>query len=1170
MTADISRLFRDPEKRFHALVRQQGRLTLDAEENHGADIGQWSDETRFVETIAPSGSPDDGFRISLLAGAPTDFRIAAGSYYLGGARVESSSALDYRDQRALNWLGFPLDAEGAAETIGPAVRKFLVWLDAWEATVTATEDSELLEPGLGGPDGAARKRFAWRVRATPVAGPGCLVGAAQWLTAMGWTGKVDPDTGQLSSGATLTVGFNPADVDQDLCAPSLTPGFLGARNECYRVMVTRPGRYVWSQDDASPLYRVRVENDGAGNPRRIVFLDTPRDEFLRPRAGHTVELLRWDQLLPSRQKTAEPMGAFFRVSSGYVDDAIAVSTDVDAAWTAWLAGLPAGLLSNHDDPNEQRYFYLRVWTGGGAGNQPDIPFATVDLPGTGLTLAFSGAPAPMPGDAWTIAARPNAPTEVMPWALLDGMEPHAPRRHVVPLAYVDLDLNGGTVIDCRRRFRPLYRVGGCCTVTVGDGVSSWGDVSTIAEALNRLPPSGGEICVGPGTYAENVVITDRANISISGCGTRTRWTAANPALPLLTIRGCDDITVKRLRMEGGASQCVLAEQAPGAPAGQRNRGLSLEELVLAAPSGSAVSATFLERMQMRLCNVAAGPFPVGPPPAATAGLAAVFLQGDDLLVQRNRIGAALPDGALPSQRPLGGLHIGGDSRRVIVLRNRIEQGNGNGITLGSVRMVGMPAAAFAADAPAAAGRAYESGRPVGFNFYIDERGCIRIGWTDPTPGDRPDGTVEVPVSDGTVSDIRIERNRIADMGGSGIATFPMFVVLATGDAAMDAVAVENLLALDNVILGCMAMETPPVPDVQFLFTGFGGIALGMAADCTIRDNQIADIGAARQLGICGIFVGYGEDLRIERNRIENNGSAIAGGQSAAPAGGIFVRVAIGGISTEGAEAERSRTRDRPALWVQNNVVHAPFARALRAMAVGPVHVSDNRLTGSNPSLFFAQPLFALLVLIFGTKSFQEVLADPSSELDLDNLILLNLIVEILGGDAVNIVNLGLAEELMLPYAVRGFLKNDGVAAERWRGSHEMAASFAARGRPPAQMLRGGEIMFANNQVSLHRSAEENAATISSVFILTRDDIGFADNQLEIEADMLFALADAVLLAGTLRANSNRLQESAFCFLSMMSFATMLNTTADNQSTFRVGALAPDPSRLVERDNISFF
>ena len=42
------------------------------------------------------------------------------------------------------------------------------------------------------------------------------------------------------------------------------------------------------------------------------------------------------------------------------------------------------------------------------------------------------------------------------------------------------------------------------------------------------------------------------------------------------------------------------------------------------------------------------------------------------------------------QLGLGGIHIGGGSDGVIIRRNRVIGGNGNGITLGSVRMVTRP------------------------------------------------------------------------------------------------------------------------------------------------------------------------------------------------------------------------------------------------------------------------------------------------------------------------------------------------------------------------------------------------------------------------------------------------------------------------------------------------
>ncbi len=1161
MSADISRLFRDRPKQYRALVRQQGRLPLDSDENHASDIAQWQDEDRFVETIAPSGSPNDGFRIGLSgAGNPIDFTIGAGSYYLGGSRVECPGGT-YIGQRDSNWLGFPLD-DGAVAAINNA-RKFLVWLDAREAVVTATEDSELLEPGLGGADTAARKRFSWRVRATPVTQPGCIDAAAQWLAARQWTTKVHPETGLLSSGATLTVSFNPADVDQDLCQPSLTPGFLGARNECYRVQVTGPGRYVWGQDDAAPLYRVRVENV-SGQPRRIVFLDRPKDEYVRPRAGHTVELLRWDQLLPNRQKTADAVGAFFTVASGYVDDAITLSSNVSAAWTAWLNGLPGTVLSSADDPLEQRYFYLRVWTGGGAGAQPDIPFGTANLPGTGLSLAFSAGA--FPGDYWVIAARPNAPARVLPWELMLGTPAHGPRRHVVPLAYVDLDAM--TVTDCRRRFRPLYKVGGCCTVTVGDGASSWGDVSTIQAAVDRLPASGGEICIGPGVYRENIELIGRQNIRISGCGTRTRWIAADPAKALLDLRGCTDISIKSLRMEGALLQCIVAAPQPAAGGGaeQPCRRLAFEDLLLAAPSGSAVAAHRVQDLRIRLCRVEAGPFPAGPPPAATSGLAAVYVQGEDLVIEGNEV-AGPAAAALPSQRPLGGIHVGGNSREVLLIGNAIEAGNGNGITLGSVRMISVSAAAWATAPEAALQNAALDNVGYGsrFGLIIDPAGCINVGWIDPAPKPPSNGMVQVPVSDGLVGNVRIEKNLVDNMGGSGIATFPLYLVLASGEAAHDAVAVEGVHILDNSITRCMSLESPKMAPVQQLFTGFGGVALSIANDCTIRDNQISDLSPGRDAPSCGVFIGYGEDLRIERNRIENTGTGRRPDADSAPSAGIFVRLCVGGISTFGIGESDIRRRDRPALLVQNNIVHASYGRALKAFAAGPVMVTDNRLTGSNPSLFFTNPLLSLFFLLLGAAPAAQLLLDPSTDLKTDNLRALSNIIDILGGDSVQIVNLGVAEEALALYAARRWIGGNTKPSEAMRTG--MNASGGLDWGPQPVLLRGGETMFANNQVSLQPPGDQGLGTLSSVFILSRDDLCFADNQLEIEAGVRFALADTLLFASTLRAQANRVQEAAFCLFSLLSWG-LANNTANNQTTSILFAATPGGGKLVDEPNTS--
>jgi hypothetical protein len=1146
MTADITRLFTDRDTRYHTLVRQQGRLPIDAEENFAADIAEWERDDAFVETIAPCGTPNDGFRITVpVAGPPADFTIAAGSYYLGGLRIENPAALTYRNQRGRNWLGFPMDAEGANEAIGNA-RQFLVWLDAIDQTVTASQDAELRDPGIGVPDGAAARRVGWRVRATPVAGPNCVLARQQWLAARGWAGRVD-DTGALRSDATLTVGFNPADVDQDLCSPALTPGFLGARNECYRVMVSRPGRYVWGRDDAAPVYRVKLEQVG-GQLRKISFIDQPRDEHVRPRAGQTIELLRWDQLLPNRQKTAETIGTFHTVATGYADKAITLAANVDAALANWLAGLPAAVIGDEDPADARRYFYLRVWSGGGRNNQPDNALADGDLAGTGLRLAFAGTP--FAGDSWVVGARPNAPTQLLPWALRTGMAPHAPRRHVAPLAFVDLD--AGTVIDCRRRFRALYKQGGCCTVTVGDEQSSWGDVNTIAAALALLPPSGGEICLGPGTWREHVVIDGRRDIIITGCGARTRWLAADPAQPLLTMTGVERIKVRRVAMESGNAPCIVI--GPG-PNGGPSRDVTIEDAQLSTPSGGVVKASAMDGLVVERCAVTSGP--MADPNAANAAFAALTIQGDRLAIRHSRVLAA--SGNTAQAVPLGGIHVRGDSRDVAITDNVIRDGAGNGITLGSVRIVTVPAAAFAADPGEALVDEIKNAGPslfTGFTVTIDDAGCIHIGDQDPGPTDDPaDDTVDVPISDGAVYRLLIARNRIAHCGANGIATFPLLPVDRDGEPAYDSIAVERALIACNEIEENVRREAAQLPPLQQLFAGQGGIVLSTAIDVAVRDNEIVGNGLEPSRVASGLFVGYGEALRVERNRIERNGNLAA----ALPAscGGIVIRAAMGGAPAS--ERYGGTEPDRPALLVQNNIVHSPMGRALKALAWGPVIVTGNRLTGANPSSLFANPLQAIILFLLGLQTAQDVFASSGNP-EVGDLLLFDAALDAMGGDAVNLVNLSLTEELLLAYRI----KQAGANLTTGAG---LAAGSAGLGFSPGE-FRGGETLFSDNQVSLRAGPANPAAHFTSILIVTLDDLGFADNQCEAEADNAFLLADALLIGMTLRVSANRFQEPVLCFASLVSAGVALNDTTHNQGTFGITASCFNPAKLVDTPNTS--
>lgn len=1162
MTADISRYSLRPKQKFTGVVQQQGRLPLDADANEASDLADLMLRNTVADVICAKGSPDDGFRIADPAVAQNNglnLSIAAGSFYLGGARCVTDDAT-YREQR--DWLTFPLDNAGPALPAAGSNRTDLVWLSAWEQVVTATEDSELLEQALGGPDTTARRRLMCRVQVLEDVPNNCADAVDQLVAERFAGGRLDDERCSIASDALLTIGFTQLEPLEDLCRPSAQAGFLGARNETFRIQVSTPGRFVWGRDNAAPLYRVQVANDDSGNPRRLVFLNQPRDEFGWPLAGMTVELLRWGALLDNHEKAAEPNGLLLRVETGYdpADEAILVAADVPNAWRQWLAALPPDpTLNPRDDANVNRFFFLRVWTGSVDGNAVDHDMDVgnaVPLGETGMTATFSDNG--LAGDYWIVSARPNTPTTVTPWSLLEGASPAGPLRLIAPLAL--LPWTGpapGTPIDCRHRFRPLCRVGGCCVITVGDGRHSFGDVRSIQEAVNRMPTEGGEICIHPGRYEEHVVIRDARNITLTGCGVNTQWHGdAGRADPLLTIRNSANITVRRLAMTGAGAECIVAQDVPADRliGGPRMANLMLEQLRFTAADFGAVAGFGGEGYTIRDCRITLERLSVGLNDASDIGrAAAIFLAGDDLTVERCRIEAARIRDRL--RLPVGGIHIGGGSERVRLRDNLILGGNGHGITLGSVQYVppddgngdflgpnsltaaNRPRQRYTTD-PVIAAR--EGGTYYGHLLVVDPRGCITITGRPPRDEDLPEGTPNVPESSGLVRDVEIRGNEIARMGYSGISAH-VFAGLG-GDASSfgDAVAVESIEIVENRIHGCMLNEIGTSTPIFRLFTGWGGIALSICSDATIRDNVIASNGIDSAEAIVGVFIAVAEDVKIERNRIEQNGAHAREDLVLNPGrrGGVVIGITIGGLSSYGEQTDKQRSADRPALVVTGNMVDAPSGRALKAIALGPCIVLDNRLTGAGRSAFASNVFASLVAAGVSFSQLRGQLFDPKEQIDLGDFLFLELLADVLGGDVVNIISLTVAEDLVSP------------------GSSRQPTYTPQR-------LRGGEMMFNNNQISLQRHSPQLAVNVSAVLLIGLDDISFCDNQAEVENDVVAVLTNCLIFGASIRVNSNRLQERiGGAFLSAISYGVM-NATSFNQTTHCILAGGVGSGRVVE-------
>jgi hypothetical protein len=1116
MTADISRHSLRPAQKFTGVVRQQGRLPIDAEETEAGDLASLMLRQAIAETICARGSPNRGFRIrEPLVGPPAapvlDFTIEAGSFYLGGARC-GTDEIHYRSQP--DWLSFDLANPGPSLPAAGASRTDLVWLQAEEITVTATEDAELFERALGGADSGARRRLLPRVRVLEDVPASCAEAFADLIAREFPGASLDAERCELVSGARLRIGFTQLEPLQDLCRPSAQAGFLGARNETFRVQINRPGHFVWGRDNAAPLYRVQVTDDAGGERRRLQFLTPPRDEFGWPLAGMTVELLPWGAALDNTEKAAEPRGLLLRVLSGFdpATESIEVTAElppgpnaeVPADWETWLSA--ASALNPRDPAGSERYFFLRVWTGGGTGNAFDHPIDLINpvpLGDTGLTVNFSGSG--LAGDYWIISARPNTPTEVTPWALLDGMPPVGPRRWLAPLAL--LPWTGpapGTPIDCRHRFRSLCRNTGCCVVVVGDERQSHGDVSSIQDAIDSLPAEGGTICVLPGYYDESVHIRDRRDIRIHGCDARSRLRAVADdagARPGFLIEGSQDIAIEHMGIEAGPR--------------------------------SAVEIVESSRIALRDCVIQMRDEP--------SLYAAIFARGEDLLIARNLIdtlprrdGATLSeaelngpcDGASPAPPAVlahasrGGIQLGGGCERVEVVDNAIRGGVGNGITLGSLLIFSEDGGEQEQPDQPGAGDPCDPCRPLDSSSDDeDDEGRVRVR------------------SAGDLYDIEIRGNRIEDMGANGISVVRFFALRQRPIL----ITVHGLHILHNRIERCLRRPiTSPSQAMQGLI-GYGGIALAVARDLRVLGNDILRNGSSHLDPVCGIFAVAVQGLQICDNRILDNGprlnDELDDAASAGNRGGIWIWLALPVRRKNIKRREARAFAGLASVTLNDNSVVVPLGRCVTLFALGPVTVGQNRL-----------------------------LSQSTTGRGLD-LIATNTLIANFGIS--NEWTLGLLWVLVLTLLGKPPQLNDQFTpceVARWLGllqsESELQPSLSTR-------WATGKTLLSGNQISTQCLQErELGFAASSVLVASLDDVGFTNNQVEIESTNRFFLTDLAAIGGSVRVADNRLSETWMrAFFSGLS-AGLMNTTTDNQTTHCLIAASLLPGMRVFNNNLS--
>lgn len=1197
---DISRDSFRRDKNYSRLKQQQGRIPLDSEANEALSISAEELRRSIHDLICYSGTPDNGFKISFPAEAEDleeryrlyNFDISKGTYYIGGERYDNLQDSSFLTQG--DWLQVQIDIQpplappDASATSD--VRYDFVWLETWEQNVSATEDSECFERALGGPDGAGRMRRMSRIHVMQDTADNCL-DAFEELKDSQEGRTIEPATMRVISDIRLTVDLTSEGTPENLCAPQTQSGFLGANNETYRIQLTSPTSYIYGRDNAAPLYRVQVsevsEGDGLGL-RKITFLTEPKDVYAQPLSGHAVEIFRWNTFLPNQEKLAEPLGKLITVETDYDpdDSSIVLSEPLPQEWVDWFSGDGSDFISDLDDSSANKYFYLRLWTGGsGDSDKPDydIDYGNPNpLGNTGLSLVFTGEG--RQGDHWVVAARPNAPDIVTPWTLLDQAPPMGPVRRIAPLALIKWEQNAATefvpkVHDCRERFRKLCKIHTCCKVTVGDGQHSFGDVNSIAEAVELLPEDGGEICLLEGVFSENVVLEDKHNIIIKGCGERTVWQAADDDdSPVLTMHRCSNIKIIHLAIVAESNSCIHCGDIDTIEDDHSwNEQIVLEKLELHCSDKLAIWATGCYDFAVVdcevLCHALSRPRSSSDAPEESFGQdPAIFIIGVNLELISNSI-IVDPD-IDASSRPFGGIQIGGQSRNVVIQGNFIDGGVGNGICLGHLEWIEQESDSTPIDE-------YEVDGAFGYGtkVIITADGCIGIP-TQPSPPPTDNDAELVPASGGEIQNLSIQSNQILNMSLNGIGVCYFFDLSENPDF----IGLDNTQITHNTISNCLRGEFEKLPMEQMMFKAIGGIALASCDLLDISNNKIFGNAQSVEVPNCGVFVLHGSGLKINDNQVYNNGASpqnneyfdpfgrrggIVIGWCNSPEPSIIVDNPFSGV--DGVTANMAQTITPPGyttLSCQRNFVDCSHGQALKVVALGPTIITNNRFNGAGSSnallsyfayYFVLSPGVTSLFLLLGALGSYNVV--DRDNINPDYLLLSELFIAALGGNAVSVFNSAFAEDIFM---LSGLTDPDGGI---YKG--------------------GGETLFNDNQVSLRAHNRSSEGNISSVMVSSLDDVSFGNNQLECENDISFVLINGFVSGTSVRVIGNRFQESLWAsggseedsltnLLSAFTFSFVMNTTSNNQAThcYSINNLehlnnSGNPGALtVNKDNLS--
>ena len=448
MKGDFSRDSFDPLARFTRVLKQQGRVEIDADDNEREAIQLRLLRQLAADLIGPHGGPKGAFALGeAQGGAAFDFAIAPGSYYVDGVRIENPDTSHYAG-------GKDRSPQPGPSREPPTEGAYFAWVDVRERHVSALEHDgplrrndprRIADVALNGQDSASRAELAWTIRLAGLSRDDAALfaaGAGDWTLLR--DKALPPQRGLLAARA-----VDPAAADSDdPCLVGPTSAYRGVENQLYRVEIWQGGTaeegasFVWSRENGAVLFAV---TEIAG--KRVRLAEGWHDARFGLGVGDVVSIEGPDQ----RMGAPAPL---LRVEQ-YDDEAIEL--ELDAA---------PGLDAEAGDVVLRRWDHRQRPASAGAGRFTGNAIALVEREwitledGIAVRFAASEVTATYrPGDFWLIPARTAIGDVLWP---ADGDEPaaiapHGLERHIAPLGLVRFDAQGKFTLDLdlRKEFTPL-------------------------------------------------------------------------------------------------------------------------------------------------------------------------------------------------------------------------------------------------------------------------------------------------------------------------------------------------------------------------------------------------------------------------------------------------------------------------------------------------------------------------------------------------------------------------------------------------------------------------------------------------------------------------------------------------------------------------------------------